>query len=134
MENEMKNELPTLPSDATPKQTAEFIIAVLDSKKARDLKLLHVEEQTTLSDYFVLCTGNSRTQVKSLADEVEFRMTQCGIEPGHVEGGRGDSWILLDYGSVIVHIFGRDARDFYNIDKLYEGTVEEDISSLTTED
>lgn len=120
--------------NATPKQTAEFIVSVLDGKKARDIKLLHVEKQTVLADWFVICSGASRTQIKSLADEVEYKMSESGYEPLHIEGGRGDSWILLDYGAVIVHVFGRDARDFYNIEKLYDGTTEQDISSLITED
>lgn len=118
----------------TPQQIAEFIVSVLDGKKAKDIKLLHVEKHTVLADYFVVCSGNSRTQIKSLADEVEYKMTESGYEPLHVEGGRGDSWILLDYGSVIIHVFGRDARDFYNLEKLYDGTVEEDISAIITED
>ena len=107
---------------------------MLDAKKARDIKLLCVEKQTVIADYFVICNGNSMTQVKSLADEVDYRMSRSGIEPLHVEGERGSSWILLDYGTVIVHIFGKDARDFYNLEKLYDGTSEEDISSLITED
>ena len=132
---EQENKLTqTLPENADSITTAEFIVTVLDSKKAKDIRLLHVEKQTVLADYFIVCSGNSRTQIKSLADEVEYRMTQSGIEPLHVEGGRGDQWILLDYGSVIVHVFGRDAREFYNLEKLYDGTVEEDISSLLTED
>ncbi|MBE6563350.1 MAG: ribosome silencing factor [Ruminococcaceae bacterium] len=132
---ELENNLTqNLPEGADSLATAEFIVTVLDSKKAKDIKLLHVEKQTVLADYFIVCSGNSRTQIKSLADEVEYRMTRSGIEPLHVEGGRGDSWILLDYGSVIVHVFGRDAREFYNLEKLYDGTVEEDISELLTED
>lgn len=123
-----------LHENATPQETAEFIVTVLDSKKAKDIKLLHVEKQTVIADYFIVCSGNSRTQIKSLADEVEYRMSQSKIEPLHVEGGRGDSWILIDYGCVIVHVFGRDAREFYSLEKLYDGTVEEDISSLITED
>ena len=119
---------------ATSKETAEFAVSVLDAKRAHEIKLLEVEKQTVIADYFVICTGNSTTQVKSLADEVEYRMSRSGIEPLHVEGGRGASWILLDYGSVIVHVFGKDARDFYKLEKLYEGTSETDISSLITED
>ncbi len=119
---------------STPQKTAEFIVSVLDSKKARNIKLLHVERQTVIADYFVICSGNSRTQIKSLADEVEYRMSGCGVEPLHVEGGRGDSWILIDYGSVIVHVFGSDTREFYDLEKLYDGTTEQDISALITED
>ena len=130
----MENMLEKLHENATPRETAEFIVTVLDGKKAKDIKLLQVEKQTVLADWFVICSGNSRTQIKSLADEVEYKMTQSGLEPLHVEGGRGDSWILLDYGAVIVHVFGRDARDFYNLEKLYDGTEEQDISNLLTED
>ncbi len=131
--NETENKI-TLPANATSEQTAQFIVSVLDSKKAKNIKLLHVEKQTVIADYFVICSGNSRTQIKSLADEVEYRMSGEGIEPLHVEGGRGDSWILLDYGAVIVHVFGHDARAFYDLEKLYDGTTEQDISGLITED
>ncbi len=124
----------TLGAEASPLQRAEFIVSVLDSKKAKNIKLLHVEKQTVIADYFIICSGNSRTQIKSLADEVEYRMSAEGVEPMHVEGGRGDSWILLDYGSVIVHVFGNDTREFYDLEKLYDETTEQDISSLITED
>ena len=123
-----------LPEGATPLQTAEFVVSVLDAKKAKNIKLLYVEKHTVIADYFIICSGNSRTQIKSLADEVEYRMSEEGIEPLHVEGGRGDSWILLDYGSVIVHVFGNDTREFYDLEKLYDGTTEQDISALVTED
>ncbi len=132
--NENMNKEPILKEDATPEQEAEFIVTVLDSKKAKNIKLLHVEKQTVIADYFVICTGTSRTQIKSLADEVEYRMSASGVEPLHIEGGRGDSWILLDYGSVIVHVFGSDARSFYDLEKLYDGTTEQDISGLISED
>ena len=132
--NENTKTEPKLSENATPEQEAQFIVSVLDSKKAKNIKLLHVEKQTVIADYFVICTGTSRTQIKSLADEVEYKMSENGIEPLHIEGGRGDSWILLDYGAVIVHVFGNDARAFYDLEKLYDGTTEQDISGLITED
>ena len=105
-------------SDA--KALAEFIAEVLDSKKARDIKVLHVEDKTVIAEYFVLCTGNSSTQVKALAGEVEYRTEQRELLPYSVEGRDNNSWILLDYSNVIVHIFSREAREFYNLEKLYE--------------
>ena len=115
-------------------KVAEFIVAILDSKKARDIKLLHVEKQTVIADYFVICTGTSRTQVRSLIDEVEFKLGNYGIQPQHIEGTETGIWVLEDFGSVIVHVFTNDAREFYNLEKLYQGTTEKDISSLITED
>ena len=105
-------------SDA--KALAEFIAEVLDSKKGRDIKVLHVEDKTVIAEYFVLCTGNSSTQVKALAGEVEYRTEQRELLPYSVEGRDNNSWILLDYSNVIVHIFSREAREFYNLEKLYE--------------
>ena len=102
------------------KEIAEAIAEALDSKKANDIKVLYVEDKTVLAEYFVICTGNSNTQVKALAGEVEYRLGLRGIEPYNVEGRDNGTWLVLDYSNVIVHIFGREAREFYNLDKLYE--------------
>lgn len=110
--------LPTL-KGAEPRETAEAVRDVLYDKKGKGIKILHVEDKTIIAEYFVLCTGNSSTQVKGLADEVEYKMSLRGLRAQGVEGRGNGSWILLDYGSVIVHVFSREAREFYNLDKLY---------------
>ena len=111
--------LPPLDAE-NARDLADAIAEILDSKKARDIKVLHVEDKTVIAEYFVLCTGNSSTQVKALAGEVEVRTEQRGLPPYSVEGRDNNSWILLDYSNVIVHIFSREAREFYNLEKLYE--------------
>ena len=111
--------LPPLDAE-NARDLADAIAEILDSKKARDIKVLHVEDKTVIAEYFVLCTGNSSTQVKALAGEVEYRTELRGLNPYSVEGRDNNSWILLDYSNVIVHIFSRDAREFYNLEKLYE--------------
>lgn len=110
--------LPTLVG-ATPLELAKAIGEVLDAKKGHEVKVLHVEEKTSITDYFVLCTGNSGTQVKALAGEAEYKIEQRGVSPDNVEGRGNNTWIVLDYGNVVVHIFSREAREFYNLDKLY---------------
>ncbi len=117
-----------------PETLAKFIVSVLDSKKARDIKLLHVEKQTIIADYFVICTGTSRTQIRSLADEIEFKLEPYGVEAIHTEGADTGVWVLQDFGTVIVHLFNRESREFYKLDKLYQDTTEHDISELITED
>ena len=102
------------------KELAEEIAKILDAKKGRDIKVLHVEDKTVISEYFVLCTGTSNTHIKALAGEVEYKTEQRELSPYGVEGRDNNSWIILDYSHVIVHIFSREARDFYNLDKLYE--------------
>ena len=119
---EMSNEKVLLPSlkDATPLELATAIGEILDNKKGNGVKVLHVESKTSITDYFVLCTGNSGTHVKALAGEVEFETEERGVSPDNIEGRGNNTWIVLDYGNVVVHIFSREARDFYNLDKLYD--------------
>ena len=105
--------------DATPAELAEKIAEILDNKKAREVKVMKVGDKTIIADYFVLANGNSSTQVRALIDEVEYQMGRRGVNPARVEGGDGNSWRVLDYSSVIVHVFDREAREFYNLDKLY---------------
>ena len=105
---------------ATPLELAKAIGEVLDNKKGHEVRVLHVEEKTSIADYFVLCTGNSGTQVKALAGEVDFKLEQRGVPADNVEGRGNNTWIVLDYGNVVVHIFSREAREFYNLDKLYD--------------
>ena len=133
----MNNDAPvaqiTLNENASPREIAEFCVKVLDAKKAKDIKLLHVVEQIVLADYFVIATGNSTTQVSSLSEEVEFRLSQNGITPRAIEGSRGDSWILSDYNCVILHVFNQESRDFYKLEKLYSEGSEVAIDDILTE-
>ena len=119
-------EVKTPLSGDNSRELAEAIADVLDSKKGRDIKVLHVEDKTVIAEYFVLCTGNSSTQIKGLAGEVEFRIGERGVTPYGVEGRDNNSWLILDYSNVIVHIFSRESREFYNLDKLYREEKTED--------
>lgn len=104
-------------------ELSKKIAKILDSKKALDVKILNIHDKTIIADCFVLATGTSTTQVNSLADEVDFRLTQEGITPLRTEGAGSGSWVLVDYGSVIVHVFSMQSKEFYKLDKLWaEGT------------
>lgn len=101
---------------------AELAHSVLDNKKGMDVTTLAVGDQTILADYFVLATGTSNTHVRALADEVEFKLKEeMGIEPNHIEGSSGNAWTLMDYGCVVIHIFTSQARDFYKLERLWNG-------------
>ncbi|MCQ2456368.1 MAG: ribosome silencing factor [Clostridia bacterium] len=119
--------------ELTSKQIAEAVVSAVDSKKASDIKLLHVEDQTIITDYFVVCTGTSRTQVKALADEADFELEKLGIPCLRTEGYESGVWVLKDYGCVILHVFNAQAREFYKLEKLYDGTTEVDPDSIVTD-
>ncbi len=116
----------------TSKELVESIVKVLDDKKAEDIAALETTSLTVVSDYFVIATGNSSTHVKSLADDVEYELQKLGVEPDHIEG-RATGWILLDYGAVLVHVFTRDTRDYYNLEHLWADAERVDISHLVTD-
>ncbi len=103
----------------TPLEMAEKLHAIADDKLAKDIRLLEIADVTVLSDYFLICTGNSTTHVKTLAEEMEFQLKKLGEPVRHTEGHGSNSWVLLDFGCVVVHIFVPDAREFYNLDRLW---------------
>ena len=113
-----------------PRALAEEITKIVDSKKAKDIKLLRIDDKTIIADYFVICGANSNTQVKAIAGEVEYKLEEQGIKPHHIEGYNEAVWAVLDYSSVIVHIFNREARDFYKLEKLWSDAEDIDISNL----
>lgn len=110
------------------------IAKVLDEKKAIDITAIKTEEVTIVSDYFIIASGTSNTHVKSLADDVEYEIKQrLGIDPEHIEG-RATGWILIDYGTIIVHVFGQEDREYYNLERLWADASIVDLSGVLTED
>jgi len=89
------------------------------SKKAEDISVLDIRDVSILADYFVICSGNSTTQVKSITDEIRDKMQEAGYILDHVEGYKEEKWVLLDYGDVVVHVFHSREREFYNLEKLW---------------
>ncbi len=105
----------------TSKELAEKIVEILDSKKGIDIQLIDVSEKTIMADYFVICSGNSTTQIKALADEVEVVLkNENDLYADHVEGRNSNRWILIDYKDVVVHIFHPEDRANYDLEKLWE--------------
>jgi len=96
------------------------IANILYEKKAQNIVALNVKELTVITDCMLIATGRSTIQVRTLADEVEEKMTEMGMEPIRKEGHQEGRWIVLDYGEVLVHIFHMEERDFYRLDKLWE--------------
>ena len=135
---EERSDTLTLPvkdlSDASPLAVAEEVVRILDRRKAKDIRLLHVTEKTVIADYFVLCHGTSNTQVRGLSGEVEYRLGLDGVHPTRIEGEDSAAWIVLDYASVLVHIFQSDSRQFYDLDRLWSQAEAVDLSYLLTED
>ena len=114
----------------TSKELAGKIVKILDNKKALDIRVIGISDLTIIADYFVLATGTSNTQVKALADEVEYQLKQQDIMPSRIEGYNSSSWILVDYGNVVVHIFQKDTRDFYSLERLWADGEQIDINEF----
>lgn len=112
---------------------SETIIKVaanaLNEKKARDIKVVKIGNLTVIAEYFIFATATSSTHVRALADEVEEKLTEAGLEPHHIEG-RTSGWILLDYGDVVVHVFNRENREFYSLDHMWSDGEELDLNNI----
>ena len=106
-------------TDATSAELAEAIALFLDNKRGRDIKIIPMAGKTDICDFMVLATGTSNTHVNTLGGEVEYEMNRRGIDPLHTEGRDGNTWMVLDYAHIMVHVFTRETREFYNLDKLY---------------
>ena len=114
----------------TPKEMALLLAQAMDSKKGKDIRVLETDGVTTLADYFVLCTATSTTQVKAMSDACEEAMEKNGEQVHHIEGHRGGTWILQDYGDVVVHVFDKEARAFYDLDRLWADAKTVDLSDV----
>ena len=117
----------------TSYETAIAAVKAIDGKKGLNIQVIRISDISVLADYMVIATGNSSTHVKALADEVEYRLDGAGVSVSHIEGYRSNSWILLDYVDVIVHVFSEEAREFYDLDRLWQDGESIDISEFVTD-
>ena len=116
------------------KEVAMIATRALDSKKGMNIKLLKIDEVSTLADYFLICTGTSNTHVKTLCDYAEFAMEEAGEYKLGREGHRGNTWELLDYGCVVIHVFTEEARKFYDLERLWADAQQVDLSDIVIEE
>ena len=116
-----------------PKVIALEVTKALDAKKGMDIKLLKIDKVSSLADYFLICTGTVNTHVKTLCDYAEYTMEQLGEPMLGREGHRGNSWELLDFGSVVVHVFTEEAREFYALERLWNDGKPMDLTGILLE-
>ena len=112
------------------KEVALTVTKALDEKKGMDIKLLKIDKVSSLADYFLICTGTSNTHVKTLCDYAEYSMDQLGEPMLGREGHRGNSWELLDYGSVVIHVFTDEARKFYDLERLWADAEQVNLADI----
>lgn len=116
--------------EVTSLSLAKDIVKILDAGKAGQIKMLRVNDKTVMTDYFVICSGTSNTHIKSLSGEVEFKLGEKGIKPLGIDGYETGMWIVMDYAYVMVHIFNREQRDFFKLEKLWADAEEVDIDGF----
>lgn len=105
-------------------ERAKLIANALDDKKAKDIKILNIKELSSLCEFFVICTCTSSTQVKAAADEAEVKMAEAGYPVSHREGYITGSWILLDFGDIVVHVMSEESREMYSLERLWADAPE----------
>lgn len=116
----------------TQNEKLKLIIKTLDKKKAESIQAIKITDLTIIADYFIIASGNSSTQTRTLAEEVEYQMSQAGIEPERKEGYNGSNWVILDYNDIIVHVFYKETRDYYQLERLWADGEKIDIEGFIT--
>ncbi len=116
------------------KEVAYEVTKALDAKKGMNIKLLRINDVSSLADYFLICTGTSNTHVKTLCDYAEYTLEQLGEPMLGREGHRGNSWELLDFGSLVVHVFTEEAREFYALERLWADAEDVDLKDIIIEE
>lgn len=101
------------------KEMAKLAISALEDKKAEDISLIDISGVSVLADYFLIASGTNRNQVQALIDSVEEKLGKNGCHPKQIEGYETANWILMDYGDIIVHVFDRDNRLFYDLERIW---------------
>lgn len=101
------------------KEMTKIVYDALEDKKAEDIVVLKVSDITILADYFIIANGSNSSQVQALVDNVEEKLTKAGVEPKRIEGVGNTNWILMDYGDIIVHIFSKEDRLFYDLERIW---------------
>ena len=112
------------------KEVALAVTKALDEKKGIDIKLLRIDKVSSLADYFIICTGTVNTHVKTLCDYAEYTLEQLGEPMLGREGHRGSAWELLDYGTIVVHVFTEEARRFYDLERLWADAEVVDLKDI----
>ena len=97
----------------------KLAVAALEDKKAEDIQILDISQISTIADYFIIASGSNRNQVQAMSDNVEEKLGRAGYEPKSIEGFQSADWVLMDYIDVIVHVFSRESRDFYDLERIW---------------
>ena len=114
----------------TPKEMTKQVILALEDKKAEDIKIIDISHISVMADYFIIASGNSRNQVQAMIDNVEDTLGKQGMTPKQVEGYQNANWVLMDYRDIIVHVFDKENRLFYDLERIWKDGKEVSIEEL----
>ena len=114
----------------SPKEMAALAVKALDEKLGKDIKVIDIHEVSVIADYFVIASGSNQNQVEAMMDAVEEKLGKAGYAPKQIEGSKSSSWILMDYGDVIVHLFDEENRLFYDLERIWRDGSMLDVSEF----
>ncbi len=112
------------------KEMVRLAYKAMDDKKAQDIKILDISEVTPIADYFIICSGSNSSQIDAIIDNVAETMGRAGFNARRTEGGRNSGWILMDYTDIVVHVFSKDDRLFYDLERIWRDGKSVDAEEL----
>lgn len=109
---------------------AKIAYNAMDEKMAEDIRVIDISEISTIADYFIICNGSNSSQVEAIRDYVDEMLTRAGYTANRVEGGSSTSWILMDYGDVVIHVFSKEDRLFYDLERIWRDGKQLDVEDI----
>lgn len=112
------------------REMAALAVSALEEKKSQNIRVLDIQNISTIADYFIIADGTNRNQIQAMADEVEEALERAGVSPKHIEGYATANWILMDYRDIVIHIFDGESREFYDLERLWKDGAEIEPANL----
>lgn len=115
---------------AVSKEMVKIAFQALDDKKAEDIRIIDISDVSVIADYFIIANGTNQNQVQALVDNVQEALFKVGYETDKIEGYRTGSWVLLDYNDIIIHVFSKEDRLFYDLERIWRDGKTVELSDL----
>lgn len=112
------------------RKMVKLAFTAMDDKKAENIKIIDISEITAIADYFIICSGSNPSQIDAIIDNIQETLGQAGFYAKRIEGNRNSGWILMDFGDIVVHVFSRDDRLFYDLERIWRDGRSVDVSEI----
>ncbi len=112
------------------KEAVKMIVNAIEDKKGEEVRVIDISKVSVIGDFFIIASGNNRSQIQAIADDISEKLGRAGLEQKNIEGYQNANWVLIDFGDIIVHLFDQENRSFYDLDRIWRDGDTVDVAAL----